>query len=710
MRPVFIFILSVIVLHLDVLRGKRKREKLTRGASEKACTNIGSELLSHSKITKSTGLKDIESRQVLKDGDSAWIRGYVTFTPPIVYHGCYEGKNNRFVEFVTFQSQDIYSCVSYCMNDTKFKHFTTEVFGITHSTCLCLNQMDLNGMRSVSDSRCDHSECSEFDIDSCGGEGVVSVYRLYKSKLIPWARNENNQGQCINVKLRDSGKRIKAYTASCYEASTKSSGYFCQKGAHSLLYRCSARDGTGRYCRVTSASSRQEAKESCFDHKGVLADLNSEQHIMELMQSNTYYWIGIHRAYTVTPARTTFSSACLAVTKVNGSLYFDPDNCDKKKFFLCEIAKHMTTTITAESDKVRTTKRHKTDEILNATTTRVTSIGTLLYTPVSKIATAIGEQIKTNSKPLTQKPTTMPGTAKDNFETPLGPNIETTKAIGTTYMSSKLNVINDTNSMSKRPTYYSYVSDQTSSVGIQEGNRNNRRDQLNLTVDVTELNQRTEGSSNDSKGITYQSTIDTLNVNSHTSGSDLYHDTTLTTVITVVVSIAVIVVTVVIIFLVVRKKCNHNGESKLKVKQARKKNIETYCVVDNHLVIQAGPFAKSTDLPMNVLNTPSSQSVVYDVPEDIVRVTSHEPEKGDLTTSFKLKTEKQAKPTFKLENRTELDDNQYDTLQLNNQPAKGRNETYGMGVQLNTYDHGIAGQNYSNSGSANYYILEAIEQ
>ena len=76
------------------------------------------------------------------------------------------------------------------------------------------------------------------------------------------------------------------------------------------------------------------AKESCFGHKSVLVGLNSEQYIMELMKSNTYYWLDIHRAYAATPARTTLSSACLAVTRVNDSIYFDPDNCDKKKFFL----------------------------------------------------------------------------------------------------------------------------------------------------------------------------------------------------------------------------------------------------------------------------------------------------------------------------------------------------------------------------------------
>ena len=113
-----------------------------------------------------------------------------------MYRGCYEGKYNTFVAFdpVKLKSQNIYSCVNYCLNDVKFKHFSTEVIGITHNTCLCLNQIDLTDrLRPVADSRCDHSsECSEFYIDSCGGEGVVSVYRLYYRNDSLWAGNDNN--------------------------------------------------------------------------------------------------------------------------------------------------------------------------------------------------------------------------------------------------------------------------------------------------------------------------------------------------------------------------------------------------------------------------------------------------------------------------------------------------------------------------------------
>ena len=110
--------------------------------------------------------------------------------------------------------------------------------------------------------------------------------------------------------------------------------------------------------------------------------------------------------------------------------------------------------------------------------------------------------------------------------------------------------------------------------------------------------------------------------------------------------------------------------------------------MDEFLVKQAGTFARSNEFPMNVQNTPSTQSVVYDLPEGTVRVTSHIPEKRDITISFKKvkvgngqyvfksQTEKQAMPNFKLVKRAELGNNQYDTFKFNNLPVKGRDETW----------------------------------
>ena len=198
--------------------------------------------------------------------------------------------------------------------------------------------MDVNRIRPVGDSRC-NTKCSNMDIDTCGGENVISVYRLYENDVLAWAKNEPPYRQCIYIKLKDSERRIKAFTSSCFtlNKSVKISGYFCQTVAHSLFDReCSLRAGSDYLRLIKDESTRQFAEFGCLAHGGVLADLNREQRIMELMEEKSYYWLGVHRAYTVTDARTVFSTACLAVTKQKGNLYLDPDDCSEKKFFLCD--------------------------------------------------------------------------------------------------------------------------------------------------------------------------------------------------------------------------------------------------------------------------------------------------------------------------------------------------------------------------------------
>ena len=132
----------------------------------------------------------------------------------------------------------------------------------------------------------------------------------------------------------------------------------------------------------------------------------------------------------------------------------------------------------------------------------------------------------------------------------------------------------------------------------------------------------------------------------------------------------------------------------------RKKNLEPYCIVDGDSVIQTRihPNLRPTDFASHYQTTSFAQSAVYDVPYDVVLVT----------TSFKPEREGELMTSFKPGIGEELEDNQYDTLALHYQPhVECTDETYGTGARLNTYDHGIDGQTYN---SNNYYILEKIEQ
>ena len=667
--------------------------------------NFDSELLSHSKLTNPSVIQDIDSRRFLKDGDSAWISGHVTFSLPIVYRGCYEPKSNNFVVFdpVEFEIKSIYSCINYCLNDVKFKHFSTEFFGITKDICLCLNKIDLNRLSSAADSRCD-SECSAFDIDSCGGEGVISVYKLYKNETLLWAKNGRHQGQCVYAKLKDNRKRIKTYTASCFETAVKASGYFCQYGAHSQLDRtCSVRDKTRRYCLVNTSSSRQSAKEGCAARSGVLVGINSEQHIMELMQYNSYYWLGIHKAYTVTKTRTAVSTACLSVTKINDTLNLNPDNCDKTKFFFCDTTNSMTESMTssfASVGSLGTSKRYNTDGPVSTTTKKVrSSTDTPLYTTVHMITKGTKQNITKQDGPTTQKPKSTSGISRDKFKITIDSKLESPDTVDTTELSPIL--INGTTITTKQKTTYSFVSNQTSGFKLKtpEGTSSNRTRHSNYTVDHTEQGQSIEMSSHGSTDISETWTIVSNTQNSNTNDLDPSSGSTVSTVV-LAVAVAVLILIVITTTIVIKKRCHRGGGSNSKVKKSPKKKLEPYCIEDGDSVIQTGihPNMRPTDFASHYQTTPSTQSAVYDVPDDVVRVmTSFKPErKGELTTSFKPGIGDQ------------LEDNHYDTLALHYQPhAKCTYETYGTGARLNTYDHGIVGQT---NNSNNYYILEKIEQ
>ena len=121
------------------------------------------------------------------------------------------------------------------------------------------------------------------------------------------------------------------------------------------------------------------------------------------------------------------------------------------------------TTLVAPSSEARTPKRHNIDEPLNAT--RI-SFKTSLYLTGSTciITTYIDQHLTTNDELSTQKPTKMLGISRDNFKTTLGPKLETANTVGTAYVLTTLIAFDETNSMTKRATPYSPVSDQTSIV------------------------------------------------------------------------------------------------------------------------------------------------------------------------------------------------------------------------------------------------------
>ena len=548
--------------------------------------------------------------------------------------------------------------------------------------------MDLNRLRPVVDSRCDN-ECSAFDIDSCGGKHVISVYRLYENERLIWAKNDDNQGQCINVKLTDNGKRIKTYTASCFESSVKTSGYFCQHGAHSHLDRtCSIRDGSGRYCLVHASSTRQPAQEGCLVHSGVLADLNSEQQIIELMKYKTYYWLGVHRAFTVTETRTASSTACLAVTNFNRTLRLDPDNCNKKKLFFREATNSMASKVTPLTS-LGTSDLHIISKSPKPTAKRISSTDTSLHTTFKTMRTEQAKQPVLNQDEMTaQTPNSVSGIPRYNFKTALNYKAETNiNEISSTLLFSRTFLVTE------KPVSHSEGLSHTSSSKPSSGPNgigNNLLDYPQSTVDNKKHDQFMEitpQTSADTCTSEQETTARITQDSSNDNNSDALNGSPMSNMLFAIAGSVLVIVVVVIIIIV--KKCHRSDKFNSIVKEVPEEKIDPYCIVDEDSVMHAAEFAKQ-NVATFYTNKASAQSVVYDEPEGAVELTYFTPAKRD-----------------------ELENHQYDRIKFNYKNANAICEAfetrYETGIGLNTYGHGV---NFpkTNPNNSYYYVLERTEQ
>ena len=581
--------------------------------------------------------------------------------------------------------------MSYCLNDGKLRHFKTELIGLTNDTCKCLNQIDLNRLRNVADSRCDH-ECSEFDIDRCGGTHVVSIYRVYEDSMLTWAKKESSQGQCIYVKLKGNGEGIKSLSTSCF--TVKVNGYFCQIGMHGQLDgKCSIRENTSRrLCLANTLATRQAAKEACLTQGGALADLSMGANITELMKNKSSYWLGVHRAYTVTETRNAFSTECLAVTKVNRTLRLDPDNFNKKKFFFCEATNSIASRVTSTSvTGLGRSDLHIISKSPKSTAKRINSSDTSLHTTVKRVRTErTKEPVSNQDKTTAQTPYSTSGIPKNKFETTLNYKTETAVNIdiSETLLSSRTNLVTE------KPVSHSeglsHTSSSKSNTGLN-GIGNNISDYPQSTVDnklQDQFMEITPQTSADTGNSEQESTASITQDSSNGSNSDALNVSPMSNMLYAVAG-AVLVIVVVVIIIIVKKKCHRSDKFNSIVKQVPKEKINPYCIAGEDSVMHAAEFTKQSFATFYT-NKPSTQSVVYDEPEGVVKLTSFKPAKRD-----------------------ELENHQYDRIKINYKNANAVCEAfetrYETGIGLNTYDHGV---NFpkTNPNNSNYYVLERKEQ
>ena len=310
--------------------------------AKKNCRTERGRLLRYVKITRDNYSARIAD--LLDNGQSVWVDGYASFSPPVAFHGCYEYKQRYYDTPKALDNNGLYICSRHCLDDHMYSGFTTEYIGLTDGVgCYCLNKWDVDiKMRPVSRSLC-NNKCNQAYafIDSCGGHGKISVHKLYTNKSINWARNGPFHEQCVFAKLKDDGTDIEVFTASCYTngESVGVNGFFCKSGEYSQLSRnCSSWVSSKRYCVVNSSSTWEEARNVCLNYNGLLADLKSEKNLSQLMAGNTGYWLGIYKPFIAADKRNDQQTVCLAATKYDNRLFLEPDNCRREKAYLCETS------------------------------------------------------------------------------------------------------------------------------------------------------------------------------------------------------------------------------------------------------------------------------------------------------------------------------------------------------------------------------------
>ena len=315
------------------------RQTMSKDTAFNRCDSLKKRLVSYRDIQGDPSKQDFISK--LGNGESAWIEGYAQYSPFLAWRGCFSVQNSGMNMFA-IEGYSLFLCTRQC----RMRNLNAIFVGVTASSCFCITKEQTQaGIESVNDTFCDIS-CSDSAVDSCGGEHggnrYISVYRIIEEQDITWiwGREEPKSRQCVYVKksYRNTLYRYEAYSASCHTiaAITSISGHVCSNSEFSALNydSCNITNNRNGFCLIMGMTSRQEAFNDCLNRNGMLAELYGETQVIALMEYNRRYWLGIYRTFEPSDTYQT-AMACLAVTKVNGILYLDPDDCMAQKSALC---------------------------------------------------------------------------------------------------------------------------------------------------------------------------------------------------------------------------------------------------------------------------------------------------------------------------------------------------------------------------------------
>ena len=297
----------------------------------------GIRLVSYTEILNNSSGPRIAS--LLEDGKSAWVSGYANFSSVVAENGCLnKSRYQSNLGSHTLGTANLDLCVRTCLHSKA----NIAYIGIQNTDCVCLENKDRESLTTgmfVNSSFCNFP-CSNFDMSLCGGLHYLSIYRIVKNNEIVWEKNQPGPKQCINVRIKnDTGiARFSASVDSCFTSNTVR-GYICTNGPFSILDtdECDKINSNSKYCLVINKSTRQEAFKDCLNKHGTLAEYFGEPSSVQLMKNgrkDRRYWISVFRTFQSIHQNFSKESVCLAVTKLSGKLYLEPDSCSTRKRFL----------------------------------------------------------------------------------------------------------------------------------------------------------------------------------------------------------------------------------------------------------------------------------------------------------------------------------------------------------------------------------------
>ena len=325
-----------------------KHKVVSKPEAGQECSQRGGSLLNYEEIQNKTSASKYLDQ--LENGDTAWIGGYAEFSQILDWQGCYSITDVRILNTFEMEDRNLFLCSKECLRHGYY-------VGVKNTTCYCVESYfySLSAfIDTVNPSLC-YISCSNNGIDSCGGDLHMDLYEI--RRYIIWGTNEPADRQCVYYKLSSYAfKTYEAYTASCHTFHIGS--LVCQEVKGSVLLTATCTNISTYWntevCFKAEPSTRQEAHKRCIDINGQLIDYKILPEFVELMNHTSMFWTRLFRSFSLSNNHTS-NAVCVAATKVNNIIYFEPDDCFMKKYFLCKYKElNASTSVTQQQTRLTT--------------------------------------------------------------------------------------------------------------------------------------------------------------------------------------------------------------------------------------------------------------------------------------------------------------------------------------------------------------------